>query len=58
MEIRLILGGEANTMAVGGRYQVGDGWYAITGGETYTDCDTPPTHWMPLPARPPEGKED
>lgn len=61
-DVLLLLSGEANTMTVGGRYPVGDGWYVITGGETHTGCDTPPTHWMPLPA-PPErltldGKED
>ena len=50
----LYFGGNGNTMTVGGRYEVGDGWYSITDSEYYTDCDTPPTHWMPLPAPPDE----
>lgn len=54
----LYFGGVGNTMTVGGRYEVGDGWYSITDSEYYTDCDTPPTHWMPLPVPPDEPAHD
>lgn len=54
----LYFGGNGNTMTVGGRYEVGDGWYSITDSEYYTDCDTPPTHWMPIPAPPGEPAPD
>ena len=43
---------ETSQMAVGGKYELDDGWYSITDAEDYTDCDTPPTHWMPLPEPP------
>lgn len=42
-------------MAVGGKYELDEGWYSITDAEYYTDCDTTPTHWMPLPEPPKEG---
>ena len=41
-------------MAVGGKYELDEGWYSITDAEYYTDCDTTPTHWMPLPDPPKE----
>lgn len=33
----------------------GNYWYAYTGGEWVTDCDSEPLYWMPLPS-PPEGE--
>ena len=48
---------ENSQMAVGGKYELDDGWYSITDAEYYTDCDTPPAHWMPLP-EPPGGKAE
>ena len=50
--VLLCFSGHTNSMVVGGRYEVGDGWYSIIDGEYYTDCDTPPTHWMWLPRLP------
>lgn len=50
--VLLCFSGHTNSMVVGGRYEVGDGWYSIVDGEYYTDCDTPPTHWMWLPRLP------
>ena len=36
------------TMVVGGLREDG-GWYAITDAEWYTDCETVPEKWQPLP---------
>ena len=51
---------EESRISVGGRYDVGDGWYAVIVNEYETICDTSPRSWMPLPAppdrRPPEGE--
>lgn len=43
-----------NNMTVGGKYNLDESWYSITDGEFYTDCDTTPSHWMPLPEPPEE----
>lgn len=51
-DVLLYFGGDGNTMTVGGKYEVGDGWYSITDSEYYTDCDTLPIYWMPLPKPP------
>ena len=56
----LLYFGEESRISVGGRYDVGDGWYAVIVNEYETICDTSPRSWMPLPAapnrRPPEGE--
>ena len=55
----LLYFGEESRISVGGRYDVGDGWYAVIVNEYETICDTAPRSWMPLPAPPdrrqPEG---
>ena len=61
IDVLLYFGDSAKLkMAVGGKYGLDDGWYSVTDGEYYTDCDTPPIYWMPLPEepdrRPPEGE--
>lgn len=61
IDVLLYFGDSAKLkMAVGGKYELDDGWYSVTDGEYYTDCDTPPIYWMPLPEepdrRPPEGE--
>ena len=63
IDVLLYFGDSAKLkMAVGGKYELDDGWYSVTDGEYYTDCDTPPIYWMPLPEepdrRPPEGEEE
>ena len=63
IDVLLYFGDSAKLkMAVGGKYELDDGWYSVTDGEYYTDCDTPPIYWMPLPEepdrRPPEGEAD
>lgn len=60
IDVLLYFGDSAKLkMPVGGKYELDDGWYSVTDGEYYTDCDTPPIYWMPLPEepdrRPPEG---
>ena len=56
----LLYFGEESRISVGGRYDVGAGWYAVIVNEYETICDTSPRSWMPLPAppdrRPPEGE--
>ena len=51
---------EESRISVGGRYDVGDGWYAVIVNEYETICDTSPRYWMLLPVppdrRPPEGE--
>lgn len=58
----LLYFGEESRISVGGRYDVGGGWYAVIVNEYETICDTSPRFWMPLPAlpdrRPPEGEVD
>lgn len=51
-DVLLFFGYGQCSMAVGGKYELDDGWYSITDGEYYTDCDTPPLYWMPLPTPP------
>ena len=55
----LLYFGEESRISVGGRYDVGGGWYAVIVNEYETICDTSPRSWMPLPEspdrRPPEG---
>ena len=63
IDVLLYFGDSAKLkMAVGGKYELDDGWYSVTDGEYYTDCDTPPIYWMPLPEEPdrhpPEGEEE
>ena len=58
----LLYFGEESRISVGGRYDVGDGWYAVIVNEYETICDTSPRSWMPLPAppdrRPPERQKN